>query len=120
MKTKPIIIIIAIILFSILLAGTFSAGVLAGGYLTSGGFKPIGTQLLPESTSEVAELESDITIQEPETLEDLFKPFWQTWEKVHEEFVEQPVDDELLMRGAISGMLESLGDDHTSYLDPDL
>lgn len=120
MKTKPIIIITAIILFSILLAGTFSAGVLAGGYLTSVGFKPIGTHLLPDSTSEVAELESDITIQEPESLEDLFKPFWQTWDKVHEEFVEQPVDDELLMRGAISGMLESLDDDHTSYLDPDL
>jgi carboxyl-terminal processing protease len=28
------------------------------------------------------------------------------------------VDDEALMRGAIQGMLDSLGDDHTAYMDP--
>jgi carboxyl-terminal processing protease len=32
--------------------------------------------------------------------------------------VDQPVDDIALMRGAIRGMLESLGDEHTSYMDP--
>lgn len=55
----------------------------------------------------------------PADLEELFQPFWQTWELVHENYVDQPVDDEVLMRGAISGMLEALGDQHTSYLDPE-
>jgi len=55
----------------------------------------------------------------PKELKDLFGPFWQTWELVHEEYVDQPVDNELLMRGAIRGMLDSLGDPHTSYLDPE-
>lgn len=54
-----------------------------------------------------------------EDLEELFVPFWEAWGIVHEDYVEQPVDDELLMRGAISGMLEALGDDHTSYMDPE-
>ncbi len=51
--------------------------------------------------------------------EKLFAPFWQTWDLVHKEFVDQPVDDVKLMQGAISGMLNSLGDKHTSYMDPD-
>jgi carboxyl-terminal processing protease len=55
----------------------------------------------------------------PADLDELFQPFWQTWELVHENYVDQPVDDEVLMRGAISGMLEALGDQHTSYLDPE-
>lgn len=55
----------------------------------------------------------------PADLDELFQPFWQTWDLVHENYVDQPVDDEVLMRGAISGMLEALGDQHTSYLDPE-
>ena len=50
----------------------------------------------------------------------LFQPFWQAWDLVHKNYVDQPVDDVALMRGAISGMLKALGDEHTSYLDPDL
>jgi len=49
----------------------------------------------------------------------LFEPFWAAWEILHDEFVDQPVDDAELMRGAIRGMLDSLGDEHTSYMDPD-
>ncbi len=49
---------------------------------------------------------------------ELFLPFWETWDIVHEQFIDQPVDDLTLMRGAIRGMLDSLGDQHTSYMDP--
>ena len=56
----------------------------------------------------------------PQDLQNLFAPFWQTWDLVHKDYVDQPVDDEELMRGAIKGMLESLGDEHTSYLDPEM
>jgi len=49
----------------------------------------------------------------------LFEPFWQAWDIVHQDYVDQPVDDVKMMQGAISGMLESLGDKHTSYMDPD-
>jgi carboxyl-terminal processing protease len=49
----------------------------------------------------------------------LFDPFWEAWDIVHEQYVDQPVDDLLLMQGAIRGMLDALGDPHTSYMDPD-
>jgi carboxyl-terminal processing protease len=51
--------------------------------------------------------------------EELFKPFWETWEIIENQYVDQPLDSEELMRGAIRGMLEALGDQHTSYMDPD-
>jgi carboxyl-terminal processing protease len=54
----------------------------------------------------------------PSELENLFVPFWDAWNLVHERFVEQPVDDVALMRGAIRGMLEALGEEHTFYMDP--
>jgi carboxyl-terminal processing protease len=52
--------------------------------------------------------------------EELFAPFWQTYEIVLSQYVDQPVDEETMMRGAIRGMLESLGDEHTSYMDPNM
>ena len=54
----------------------------------------------------------------PQDLETIFEPFWETWSIIHDQFVDQPVDDVAMMRGAIRGMLESLGDEHTSYMDP--
>ena len=49
----------------------------------------------------------------------LFAPFWETWDLLHENYVDQPLDDTALMQGAIEGMLASLGDKHTSYMTPE-
>jgi carboxyl-terminal processing protease len=38
---------------------------------------------------------------------------------VHRDFVDQPLDDQKLMQGAIRGMMEALGDPHSSYMNPD-
>jgi carboxyl-terminal processing protease len=51
-------------------------------------------------------------------LDTLFQPFWEAWNIVHDEYVDQPVDDVALMQGAIRGMMDALGDDHSSYMDP--
>jgi carboxyl-terminal processing protease len=48
----------------------------------------------------------------------LFSPFWEAWTLVHENYVDQPLDDVALMRGAITGMMQALGDKHSSYMDP--
>lgn len=50
--------------------------------------------------------------------DELFVPFWEAWNLVEQYYVEQPVDEEKMMQGAIRGMLDALGDPHTSYLDP--
>ncbi|MGE5250740.1 MAG: S41 family peptidase, partial [Bacteroidota bacterium] len=54
----------------------------------------------------------------PKDLQTLFAPFWEAWNLVHEQYVNQPVDDVKLMQGAIRGMMEALGDKHSSYMDP--
>jgi len=48
----------------------------------------------------------------------LFVPFWEAWNVVHQQYVDQPVDDVKLMQGAIRGMMDSLGDKQTFYMEP--
>jgi carboxyl-terminal processing protease len=52
----------------------------------------------------------------PDELAETFEPFWEAWDLVHDEYVDQPVDDEQLMQGAIRGMVEALDDQHSAYL----
>jgi len=55
---------------------------------------------------------------EDNDLDDLLEPFFQAWEIVHDQYLEQPVNDIDLMQGSIRGMMESLGDPYSTYLDP--
>src|SRR5436190_19044676 len=57
--------------------------------------------------------------QQPKGTDKLFAPFWEAWTTVHDRYVD-PLDDDALMQGAISGMIASLGDPHSSYMDPQL
>ena len=54
----------------------------------------------------------------PADLQSTFTPFWEAWNIVHKDYVDQPLDDTQLMRGAISGMIRALDDPHSSYMDP--
>jgi carboxyl-terminal processing protease len=49
---------------------------------------------------------------------DAFGPLYQTWELIHSKYVDQPVDDTKLIQGAIDGMMQSLGDENSTYMDP--
>jgi carboxyl-terminal processing protease len=115
MKSKNIIIIASVIAALILLIGSCAAGVVIGQTVNRQSVNNLlqvpniaGAEFIPGTGGT------------PEELDELFEPFWQTWNLVEEDFVEQPVDHEIMMRGAINGMLESLQDDHTSYLDPEM
>jgi carboxyl-terminal processing protease len=48
-----------------------------------------------------------------------FRPFWETWRYLHQEFFDQPMDDVGLVEGAIEGMLATLDDPNTRYLSPE-
>ncbi len=48
-----------------------------------------------------------------------FKPFWDAFEIVESRYVD-PVDVEILVDGAIEGMVDALEDDHSGYIRPDL
>ena len=112
---------IAALIAVILLAGAFSGGFLVGHYLPFSDLTAANQgapSLLEDSTITPSIVQGDSASATPQDLEALFKPFWETWAIVHAQFVDQPVDDVALMRGAIRGMLESLGDEHTSFMDP--
>ncbi|MGD2157379.1 MAG: S41 family peptidase [Anaerolineales bacterium] len=131
------LIVIGLIAITILLAGSFSAGIVAGKLFLPDTSTESISEIIPtiENTKEPA-AESITTEQElpenhptpkpttesiapSEDLEQLFEPFWETWDIVHDRFVDQPLDNQTLMQGAIDGMLEALGDQHTSFMDPD-
>jgi len=118
MKSRVLLYIGIAFLLGIMLVVTFSVGIVVGR-----AFSPCNSPLaetlplvIPVRTPNSAPRSTDSTA--PADVETLFKPFWQTWEIVHDQYVDQPVDDEAMMRGAIQGMLDSLGDQHTSYMDP--
>ena len=120
MKSRGLLIFGGAFLVLILLVGAFSAGMFVGGVFDADtdsaleeNLPAIVSQLTPSANSAAGEAAT------PEEMEKLFKPFWQAWDIVHAQYVDQPVEDELLMRGAIQGMLDSLGDQHTSYMDPE-
>lgn len=105
----------------ILLSGSF-----AGGFVTRHvlgetnlfpGFNPNPPTniLLPPTAAPTQEGQANVT---PQELQNLFVPFWEAWNLVHTQYVNQPVDDTLLMQGAIRGMMEAVGDDYTYYMDP--
>ena len=109
MKSKPLMTVLSILLAFIAIGGICSAGFVAGWF-----FKPTQAQnglqnFLPSQESNSAST-SDT--------ENLFKPFWQAWDIVHQYYVDQPVDELKLMQGAIRGMIDALGDQHSTYMDP--
>jgi carboxyl-terminal processing protease len=55
----------------------------------------------------------------PKDAEVAFRPFWETWRLVQDEYFDQPLDNIQLAEGAIEGMLATLGDPNTRYLPPD-
>ncbi|MGD2253183.1 MAG: S41 family peptidase [Anaerolineales bacterium] len=102
----------------VLSALLFVGGVLLGKALPAAGAAPPPGVVVP-SADPSAESTLAPPSPPPTPTGDLFDPFWEAWDIVHEQYVDQPVDDLLLMQGAIRGMLDALGDPHTSFMDPD-
>jgi carboxyl-terminal processing protease len=95
-------------------------GSFAGGFLT-GNLVPLSLPSILEEPTPVPPptASPDQQAATPTEVQNLFAPFWEAWNLVHANYVEQPVDDVALMRGAISGMMEALGDQHSGYMSPE-
>ncbi len=111
---KSIKLILGSIIAFIFLLATFSAGILVGFFVPGGSQLPIVNDFIPLQPTAAPEQLSAT----PEDMQTLFAPFWEAWNIVHSEFVDQPLDDVALMRGAIRGMMEAVGDKQTFYMDP--
>jgi len=94
----------------VLVVCSFGGGLAAGRLIP--GLKPALTTNIPTSTA------SGDQGGTPADLQKLFVPFWEAWTIIHQQYVDQPVDNTKLMEGAINGMMESLGDPHSTYMTP--
>jgi carboxyl-terminal processing protease len=108
--------VLGIFIAVVLLAGAFSGGLLVGHSLPGTGQIAGLSQFIPAISSPSTEQQSAT----PGDAQTLFKPFWEAWNIVHTQYVDQPVDDTALMQGAIRGMMNALGDKQTFYMDPKL
>ena len=114
---KYILLVLAVLVIA---AGSFAGGFATGHILPFKGLPGIGsppTSIAPPTAPPQASPAQQSAT--PEELQALFSPFWEAWNLVHNNYVDQPVDDTELMRGAIKGMMEALRDDHTSYMTPE-
>lgn len=94
-KTALVAIVLVVVSFAAgLVLGNRSAH--TGGALTT---------LLNRSSSQQREISFDL--------------FWQVWDLLDQKFVQQPVDGQKRFYGAIKGMVSSLGDPYTAFMDPD-
>jgi len=104
----------------VMLLGSFSGGFLVGHFVPIGsnGSPTLSFENPEEPPTVVATASPDQQSATPDELDKLFSPFWEAWNIVHDDYVDQPVDDTALMQGAIRGMMDALGDEHSSYMDP--
>lgn len=117
-----LITILGIITALVLLTAAFSVGVIVGNaYLPQGNFPFISQKDFSSDTNTIPVDHPTVKTDQVENLprEELFAPFWEAWDIVHEQYIDQPIDEQEMMRGALSGMMKSLGDPHSSYMDPD-
>jgi len=49
---------------------------------------------------------------------DTFEPYTQAWNILNQNYIDQPIDPQVLIQGSIRGMLDELGDPYTNYIDP--
>lgn len=120
MKPKSLLVLLSVLVALIIITGACSAGFIAGQVLdtpTARSF--VQAPSLPGLEEDSTAASPTQRTLSPQDRDQLFEPFWQAWDLVHEQYVDQPVDDDVLMQGAIRGMLEALGDQHTSYMDPE-
>ena len=113
---KTIKIIVGLFAGVVLLMGVFAGGFLVGHTFTVSGQLPSLSDYLSPAPDIAPGPDGQSAT--PADLQILFTPFWEAWNIVHEQYVTQPVDDIALMRGAIRGMMDALGDKQTFYMDP--
>ncbi len=106
------------VVLGLLLGVLLGCLIFAGGVILGAAAPEVGQAALAWLPRDLHESEVTVTPASGDSHQALFAPFWQAWDIVHQDFVDQPVDDQSLMQGAIRGMIDALGDEQSSYMDP--
>ncbi len=129
MKNQTIkILSIIVITISFLVIG-FSSGVILGTVAERNAFNLVGDMRGSSSNVEVDNSQNVLSqirfsdeglesaAQQPSDSELNLEPFWEAYDILEEYYVDQPLDKDALVEGAIEGMINALGDPHTRYSD---
>ena len=111
---KTLKVALFVLIGAALLLGGFSGGFVVGHMFPLNGFQ----QSLPAALPGIPTVSPETQSSTPQNLQTLFKPFWDAWQIIHTDYVDQPVDNTKLLEGAITGMVQSLGDPHSQYMNP--
>ena len=111
-KTLKTIFIVLVVM--VVALGSFAGGFVTGNILPAANIPGLTTSGVDVPPLTATEQQSST----PAELESTFAPFWEAWNLVHQNYVEQPVDDVKLMRGAINGMMETLEVGRNYFYDP--
>jgi len=107
--------ILVVLVVTVIALGSFAGGFATGHLLPISGLPGLQAPTVDAPPTTAPEQQS-IT---PSELQNTFAPFWEAWNLIHENYVEQPVDDLALMRGAINGMMDTLKVGRNYYYDPE-
>ncbi|MFH0819691.1 MAG: S41 family peptidase [bacterium] len=96
---------LAFFLVIILIVSSFTLGILVGQrqIFLGSSFRTVNSGLLSSKANEKID----------------FSLFWQVWNFVKDNYVNQPVEDKKLFYGALSGIVASLEDQHSVFLEPE-
>lgn len=104
---------IARILIMFVVAVVLVSGAFVFGFAASRAILPSNAPNAPANTTAStsallngtpAEFQKDITV------------FWEAWKIITDNFYKQPLDQEKMTYGAVEGMVDSLGDEHTAFV----
>jgi carboxyl-terminal processing protease len=103
---KSILSIVGVLVVGVLLI----SGAFIGGYAAS------NLVLAPRAAAPVTASVNPNDGTPPDFKEDM-PVFWEAWKIINENFYAMPIDQDKLTYGAVSGMVDALGDEHTSFVD---
>ncbi|MCX6035420.1 MAG: S41 family peptidase [Chloroflexi bacterium] len=109
MQNKTLRLVLIVFVAIVMAVCVFGSGFVVGNFVPS--LKPVSVPTLT-ATPDANQGGT------PADLQSQFAAFWQAWDLVHQNYVDQPVDNTKLVQGAINGMLNALGDPHTGYWTP--
>ncbi len=100
MQNKTLRSVLIVFVAIVLVVCVFGGGFAAGHFLP---FGSTNTQILTTSPTTTGNQGGT-----PADLQSEFAPFWQAWNLVHQNYVDQPVNDTAMIQGALKGMMSSL------------
>jgi carboxyl-terminal processing protease len=104
---KSILRILAMVVIGLVLIG----GAFVGGFGT-------GHFLLAPRPVAQAPVATNLNDGTPAEFQKDMPVFWEAWKIINDNFYSVPIDQEKLTYGAVGGMVNALGDEHTAFVDP--